>query len=554
VGGPDAPVFFTCGAAGAAAGVSVTRSFTVPEDQYILVALSTIGVWFEPGIDPPDFCTNGAPAIVDATTSLSFSLDGVPISQVDLFANHREPSSLNQTAVVVPGNPYAAPGSYPGSCSDGYFVMIEPLPPGPHVIECGFTHSNGAVLDHTNEFSILEPILTFVEAEFDGVGGVTELNNPEDPVLSPDGAHLYVPATIDNAVNAFARDPVTGVLTLVEFEKDGVGGVDGIDGAESTAISPDGAHVYVTGRDDNAVAVFERDSTTGALSFVEAEFDGVGGVDGIWRARGVEVSPDGAHVYVVGSQDDAIAVFDRDPQTGALSFMEFHQDGASGVDGLNGATSIALSPDGAHLYVTGHSDHAIAVFARDPALGTLTFLEVVRNVSGLSQPIAAAVSPDGMHVYVAAGGVVGTVVVFQRNPASGALSFVEFHQDGAGGIEGLEATTDLAISPGGDYIFTGANFSKAVTAFRRDLASGTLTFADLERDGEDGVDGLDGTSSVTVSPDGVHLYATSSRDDAVVLFEIAPAPAPVPSASAGARILLALVVGLAGTATLVRRR
>ena len=66
-------------------------------------------------------------------------------------------SSLNQTAVVVPGNPYAAPGSYPGSCSDGYFVMIEPLPPGPHVIECGFTHSNGAVLDHTNEFSILEP-------------------------------------------------------------------------------------------------------------------------------------------------------------------------------------------------------------------------------------------------------------------------------------------------------------------------------------------------------------------------------------------------------------
>jgi hypothetical protein len=151
--GQTTPVFFTCGAAGAATGFEVRRFF-VPADQYILVALSTIGIWYEPGIDPPDICTNFLPTEVDMTTSLSFILDAVPISQVDLFANHREPSSLNQTAVVVPGNPHAAPGSYPGSCSDGYFVMIEPLPPGPHVIECGFTHPNGAVLDHTNEINV----------------------------------------------------------------------------------------------------------------------------------------------------------------------------------------------------------------------------------------------------------------------------------------------------------------------------------------------------------------------------------------------------------------
>ena len=42
----------------------------------------------------------------------------------------------------------------------------------------------------------------------------------------------------------------------------------------SVAVSPDGAHVYVASLNDHAVAVFARDGTTGALAFVEAQFDG----------------------------------------------------------------------------------------------------------------------------------------------------------------------------------------------------------------------------------------------------------------------------------------
>ena len=78
------------------------------------------------------------------------------------------------------------------------------------------------------------------------------------------------------------------------------------------AVSPDGQHVYVTGGDDDAVAVFSRNATTGELTFVDAEFDDVGGVDGLYRAFGVTVSPDGQHVYVTGGDDDAVAVFSRE--------------------------------------------------------------------------------------------------------------------------------------------------------------------------------------------------------------------------------------------------
>jgi hypothetical protein len=41
-----------------------------------------------------------------------------------------------------------------------------------------------------------------------------------------------------------------------------------------------------------------------------------------------------------------------------------HQDGVDGVNGLNGAASVAVSPDSAHVYVSGYNDDGVAVFAK----------------------------------------------------------------------------------------------------------------------------------------------------------------------------------------------
>ncbi|MCH7801723.1 MAG: beta-propeller fold lactonase family protein [Chloroflexi bacterium] len=68
-----------------------------------------------------------------------------------------------------------------------------------------------------------------------------------------------------------------GELTFVEVVKDGVGGVDGLNGAFSVTVSPDGKHLYAASWFDSAVAVFSRDSTSGALTWVEVQVDGAGG-------------------------------------------------------------------------------------------------------------------------------------------------------------------------------------------------------------------------------------------------------------------------------------
>ena len=62
---------------------------------------------------------------------------------------------------------------------------------------------------------------------------------------------------------------------------------------------------------DNAVAVFSRNATTGALTFVEAKFDGVGGTDGLAGATGVSLSADGEHVYVADTHQARLWRYDR---------------------------------------------------------------------------------------------------------------------------------------------------------------------------------------------------------------------------------------------------
>ena len=170
----------------------------------------------------------------------------------------------------------------------------------------------------------------------------------------------------------------------MEIQQQGVGGVDGLDDAWAVIVSPDGKHVYATANQDlpptrpGAVAVFSRNSTTGTLSFVEVQKDGIGGVDGLADAISMAFTPDGKRFFVAGQTDDAVAVFSRNTTTGSLTFLEVFRDGVSGVDGLDQPWLVVVSSDGKHLYVAGRNDKALAVF----------------TVAGADLSIAEAASPN----------------------------------------------------------------------------------------------------------------------------------------------------------------
>jgi DNA-binding beta-propeller fold protein YncE len=350
------------------------------------------------------------------------------------------------------------------------------------------------------------------EACRDGQG----LKEPTGIVVSPDGKNAYVTAALSDALTIFDRDPATGELEqkhgklgcISQSELGGacVNGEALVDPA-AVAVSPDGRNVYVAA---NGIAVFRRDPSTGQLTQVPGA-DGCvaeenrGDACEFGYAYDLAVSPDGKNIYVAAMESDAVAIFDRDPRTGALAQIPgkrgcVSEGGSSGAcrDGnaLRSPGGVAVSPDGTSVYVTGGYSNSVAIFDRDRKTGALAQKRGVagciseagtkgtcQDGRGLERPNAVAVSPDGTSVYVS-GYYSGAVTTFDRQRATGALA----QKPGAAGCIGnpekdcfrtvalLSLPLNLTVTPDGRnlYVVTPLFEGLALT-FERQPSTGTLS-------------------------------------------------------------------------------
>ncbi|MFC1562307.1 beta-propeller fold lactonase family protein, partial [candidate division KSB1 bacterium] len=366
----------------------------------------------------------------------------------------------------------------------------------------------------------------------DIVNGLGYMVTPTDMAVSPDGKNLYVSSSSPTGtVVVFSRNDTTGATTYMEAHQDGsdLGGgmVDGILTAQSVEVSPDGKHVLVTGLNGAAIAVFNRNTSTGSLTFNTHYTDTDIGGTGLTGAYDIAFSPDGKHVYVTGRDDDAVTLFSRNSADGTVTFIEALTNTDIGGVGIWESKGVAVSADGKNVYVTGSADDAVTVFGRNPVSGKLTFVEYEQDVpggsaEGLDGAISVTVSADGNHVY-AAGKIDNAIVVFDRSPADGSLTLVETlvdaGVDGSGNtIDGLASSSGVRISPDGFTVYVAGLDDKGVPVFRRDPADGRLTFIQVPIDAlDDGfgntVDGLNYPQRLTVSPDGKNVYAGSQGSE-----------------------------------------
>jgi 6-phosphogluconolactonase (cycloisomerase 2 family) len=362
-------------------------------------------------------------------------------------------------------------------------------------------------------------LLSFAESERQILSGIDGLNGAGAVTASPNGEYVYVTGVDDQALGVFRRDSVTGRLAFLQGIRDGVDGADGLGGPRGVVVSPDGQHVYVAGSADDAVAILRREAGVGVLTFQGMIRDGIDGVDGLNGARGLAASDDGKHIYVAGPFDNAVAVLARNLQTGELGFVEAERDGVAGVDGLDLARAVALCPGGAHLYAVGEVDDAVAVFARDSISGAITFLELKRDgvggVDGLDGASAVTCSSDGAHVYVTAR-FDDAVAVFQRNQQSGLLTFVEAERDEVGGATGLNEASAVAVSPGGAHVLVAGTVDDAVAVFARNPVSGALTPVEVRINSPQFV--YDGPSAIAFSPDSRQVYVAGQDSDSLAMF------------------------------------
>ena len=388
-----------------------------------------------------------------------------------------------------------------------------------------------------------------------GDGEGNTISNQQDPdqlIVSPDGSRVYVAAADSNSLVVYDRDRVTGNLTFVESLVNG--GMDffgstitGLAGPSNVIVSADGRYVYVASEGDRTIAFFVHHPGDTQLTFISSTIlDDTGSTFNIDLPFGMAFTPEESLLLVTSETGDLVAFLEVTDSgdlisKGVLTDNGF-DSGMNRIDGLGGASSIAISPDGRHTYVTGFTDNSIAVFDQPPSEGqhdefTLPlFIESLTNggmdaalnvVSGIVGATAVNVSPDGQHVYVT-GETSNSIAVFSRDQGTGVLTFVEsladLGMDQMGNtVTNLSAPLAVTTSPDGSNVYVAASGSNAVTIFNRDFGTGVLTVSEsLVNGGLDGagtmISGVTNVSGVFASRDGLHVYASGSADDAVARF------------------------------------
>jgi DNA-binding beta-propeller fold protein YncE len=143
-------------------------------------------------------------------------------------------------------------------------------------------------------------------------------------------------------------------------------------------VSADGQDVSVAG--DSTLTHFFRDGSgglrlDGCLTSDAATGCFVVPSDVLRGASGVAVSPDGASVYVAATPG-TVSVFDHAASTGRVTYSGCISDIQTSACGnppgspLAGASAVAVSPDGRSVYVAGRNAPAVSQLVRAVGGGT----------------------------------------------------------------------------------------------------------------------------------------------------------------------------------------
>jgi DNA-binding beta-propeller fold protein YncE len=285
--------------------------------------------------------------------------------------------------------------------------------------------------------------------------------------VSADGARVFVTGGSEQPGNGddfatIAYNSSTGV----QLWADRYGWPGQYSDAADLAVDPNGSRVFVTGSSagengDPGFATIAYDGPSGDRLWV-AGYNGPRGLnDG---ATAIAVSPDGSRIFVTGLSylgqfhvDFATVAYDA--ATGRRLWVRLYDFGQ--VEIANQPADIAVSPDGSTVFVTGESfvmskdSYDYATVAYDAATGQTSWVDRYDGPAGKDdEPRALAVTPDGSTV----------VVTGQSKGTTTGYDYATVGYDAATGAERWASRWDgpshsadlpagLAMEPGGDAVF-----------------------------------------------------------------------------------------------------
>jgi 6-phosphogluconolactonase len=188
--------------------------------------------------------------------------------------------------------------------------------------------------------------------------------------------------------------------------------------AHWSAVSAHNHFVYVSDLGLDRVLIYKFDDTNGTLTTGEpaGHFSAVLGPG--TGPRHAVFAPDGKFMYVLAEMKSSVTVFANDNQEVFRSVQEISAL-PKDFTVRNDAAEIAIDPSGKFLYTSNRGHDSIAIFAIDPAKGTLSPLAIVPT--GGKEPRHFAIDPTG-HYLLAENENSNTIAEFRIDPQTGNLT------------------------------------------------------------------------------------------------------------------------------------
>ena len=313
--------------------------------------------------------------------------------------------------------------------SNGFSMQGGFSPDGTHL--SFWSRSTNIVPGATSSFSELylkdlkTGAVSIVSSDSNGVEGNSDSTNPNNSsqiqMFSPDGTRIVFESAATNLVaganghqQIFIKDLTTSAVTLVSVDANGI---QGNGNSMNFTFSPDGTKVAFDSASSNLMPggtagnqVFVKDLTTGALTLVSTDSNGVAGNG---ASSYPAFSPDGAQVAFAststnlapGATSPHSQVYVKNLLSGAVAVASAD---ANGNAANNDSRYPMFSPDGSKLAFNSISTNLVPnvpsfnseIYVKDLATGTVTLASADANglpANGNSTQLGAF-SPDGTKI------------------------------------------------------------------------------------------------------------------------------------------------------------
>ena len=311
-------------------------------------------------------------------------------------------------------------------------------------------------------------------AEIQAVG---DRKGPNFQALHPEKTHLYSvsgesladDASGHGTITAYRIDQETGALARLNAQS-----TEGA-GPAHVSIDPKGRFAYVSNFSSGSLSVFaiqEDGRLSEAVEVVQHEGSSINER----RQSGPHVhsvipSPDGRFIYVSDMGTDEIMVYVVDRDRGTLSLaQEASVEASPGA----GPRHFTLHPEGGFAYSLQQISSTVAVYRRNPSTGALTRIQRVDllpdDFEGENQAADVHISPDGAFLYASNRGH-NSLAIFRIDAAAGTLSLVD-HEPTRGAHP-----RNFMIDKQGAFVFVANRDDDEVVIFERDQQTGQLRYA-----------------------------------------------------------------------------